>query len=374
MAATNERTKLLSLETLPVEMQVDIACHLDFASFDNLLLANTWFRTLLTGYWVSILQKIIEREFSPGDGFVQSFSSVPDGSSSRSTETTKGEELGLFLMGVATRKDGMAIVLNFCRSVKLWEEEFQRIRFAQSPVKSRPLKEHEWERFRRALYFWRWFAQCFHQDGRIAWSPNGLHTHKWRVMMARLSTAEHHEASDMWKAIEYAVGRWVCPSVKRVRALFDNKLSQEEAERIGWGEYEENRLIRGTIMRLSPEDILHLLVYRHRYATKASVIQFIRLRNPRIEEGIEAFSRGISYAQCVTKMGGNGYPFTLQFPFGYGGILDDTHPEEEKRITHSADGWKGDGDLPLYPIPLSVRGRLVSNGGHDFCHLSRWAR
>ena len=33
----------------------------------------------------------------------------------------------------------------------------------------------------------------------------------------------------------------------------------------------------GTIMRLRPEEVLHLLVFRHRYATKSSVMQFIEL-------------------------------------------------------------------------------------------------
>ena len=35
------------------------------------------------------------------------------------------------------------------------------------------------------------------------------------------------------------------------------------------------------MMKLLPDDILHLLVYRHRYATKSSVIDFVRFRHPR---------------------------------------------------------------------------------------------
>lgn len=58
-------------------------------------------------------------------------------------------------------------------------------------------------------------------------------------------------------------------------------MSKEEATRIGWGEFSDNREIIHTMMKLPPEDLLHLLVYRHRYATKASVIRFVRLRHPR---------------------------------------------------------------------------------------------
>ncbi len=35
------------------------------------------------------------------------------------------------------------------------------------------------------------------------------------------------------------------------------------------------------MMKLGPEALLHLLVYRHRYATKGSVVQFVRLQHPR---------------------------------------------------------------------------------------------
>ncbi len=49
---------------------------------------------------------------------------------------------------------------------------------------------------------------------------------------------------------------------------------------MGWGDVVENRDVLDTMLKLAPEDILHLLAYRHRYATKASVVQFIRLRHP----------------------------------------------------------------------------------------------
>ncbi len=35
------------------------------------------------------------------------------------------------------------------------------------------------------------------------------------------------------------------------------------------------------MMKLGPDALLHLLVYRHRYATKGSVVQFVRLQHPR---------------------------------------------------------------------------------------------
>jgi hypothetical protein len=58
-------------------------------------------------------------------------------------------------------------------------------------------------------------------------------------------------------------------------------LTREEGARVGWGDVPENLDIVDTMMKLRPEDVLHLLVYRHRYATKASVVQFVRLKHPR---------------------------------------------------------------------------------------------
>lgn len=58
-------------------------------------------------------------------------------------------------------------------------------------------------------------------------------------------------------------------------------LTREEGARVGWGDVTENADIVSTMMKLSPEDLLHLLVYRHRYATKGSVVQFVRLQHPR---------------------------------------------------------------------------------------------
>jgi hypothetical protein len=61
----------------------------------------------------------------------------------------------------------------------------------------------------------------------------------------------------------------------------DKFLPKEAGARIGWGDYPINSDIVNTMMKLLPDDILHLLVYRHRYATKSSVIDFVRLRHPR---------------------------------------------------------------------------------------------
>lgn len=328
---------ITSLEGLPVEITVDIARHLDFASFDRLLVVSTRFRAILTGYWVGILRVIIERDFSPHDGFMHSFLGLTDQPSS--SDVSK-DELGLWLMGFARRAKGLGEILNYCRSVKIWEGEFQRLRFYCCPEDCRALGEHELRRLRGGLYVWRRFARCFH--GQRMWGGGGGDVQQWSCVMGKLSMTQLHELNDMWETICAAVGRDLCPSVPAVRLLLDN---EEAASRIGWGDTPENSLILSTIMRLSPEDILHLLVYRHRYATKASVVQLIRMRNPWIEESTETFSTAIMYAthERPKLTGTPNLPFPVPgFPGRYGGIVDHERTEtEEARVAHSVwNGWE----------------------------------
>jgi hypothetical protein len=124
------------------------------------------------------------------------------------------------------------------------------------------------------------------------------------------------------------------------------------------------------MMKLQPDDLLHLLVYRHRYATKASVIRFVRLRYPgyvlwppwrclgqswlteslrRIEDSVESFREAIidvMIERRVTPF----RPFPQPgFPEACGGILDHGDAEGEAlRAVHSADGGSGIQDYPQW--------------------------
>jgi hypothetical protein len=138
-------------------------------------------------------------------------------------------------------------------------------------------------------------------------------------------------------------------------------LPEEEGSRAGWGDGAENDDILGTMMKLRLDEILHLLVYRHRYATKQSVIQFIRSRHPRyvslplclttpldhnnhltlllrIEDSIEGFTRAFLDVLLERNLS-IFWPFPcVGFPSLDGGILDYEEPKTERlRATHSAD-------------------------------------
>ncbi|KAK4228386.1 hypothetical protein QBC38DRAFT_156092 [Podospora fimiseda] len=242
------------MDTLPVEIIVEIASNLTFASFGRLILVNTRLRSILSTHWTVVLGKIIRKEFTPYDGFL------------RALQVDGKESLGKVVGGFQS-------VLNFCRVIKLWEGEFQRL-------KCESFGEEEFKRMREGVYLWRRYALDFH--GR--WDRDDSR------FMRGLEREELCGLKEVWGVVREGVGREVCPSAEKVIEQSGNSLSIAEAERIGWGEGTENDHVLATIMRLMPEDILHLLIYRHRYASKTSVIQFARLRNPWIENSMETLS------------------------------------------------------------------------------------
>ncbi|KAK4164999.1 hypothetical protein QBC43DRAFT_288211 [Cladorrhinum sp. PSN259] len=274
-----EQVKVV-IDDLPVEIMVEVASNLDFASFDNMLLVNKRLRSILETYWAVILRKIIEDEFEPDDGFLAALD--------HGQVTFKHG-----VQSLASVEGGMQSALSFCRVVKLWEGEFQRLRFFDLPAEQcRSFLPHELQGLRQGLYIWRKYALRFHQgkgkrNRNVLWLKDIEDRCKF---MRQFSAAQLDDAGEVWHIVKLAVGREVCPSVKSVMKQSGNTLRRAAAERIGWGEGAENDHILSTIMRLLPEDILHLLLYRHRYATKTSVIQFARMRNPWIEESTETLS------------------------------------------------------------------------------------
>lgn len=108
------------------------------------------------------------------------------------------------------------------------------------------------------------------------------------------------------------------------------------------------------MMKLSPEDVLHLLLFRHRYATKASLVQFIRLKNPSIEQSIETFSEAIMRTihereMMIASEGGQDalepgvyFPQPSGFPCRWGGVIDYRNRQLEKlREVYDKDAGKG---------------------------------
>ncbi|KXX80673.1 hypothetical protein MMYC01_202113 [Madurella mycetomatis] len=401
-AASQPGNRTLHLEDLPVETMIEIISHLDFEAFDNMLRVNRRHRSVIESYWSSILPGIIAHEFAPVEGFFHAFESavspgnklhVGDFPFEVGNICSHPPKLGLhrqFLNGRPSSLSaarGLHSLLNFCRVIRRWEMEFPCLRFSDHPEYSRSLRPHERCRLRQGLYVWWRFARRFHgSPAQLEHSDVLDHYCAYRscerrpecspevrrAFMRQLSTTQLHDVYDMWATIRSAVGREVCPSVAVVREWSGNSLTRAEAARIGWGDPVENDHILATIMKLRPDDILHLLVYRHRYATKGSIVQFVRLRHPRIEDSIETFSEAAIdvIRERENMLGPDDMYFPLSgFPRPYGGIVDHETPEtEELRVVYNTDAGSeryhyppSRHDIDRYMASTVPLGRLVAS-------------
>ncbi|KAK1761135.1 hypothetical protein QBC47DRAFT_22220 [Echria macrotheca] len=272
-------------------------------------------------------------------------------------------------------------VMKACRLTKAWEKEFHRLRFA-CPHHRRTLQTHELQRLRHGLYVWWRYASSFHDTAQPLGDEHSDSTVARMEFVRQFSTSQLHEIRDMWETIKSAVGREICPSIAAVQRQSGNVLSWAEAARVGWGDQGENLLILGTLMKLRPEDILYLLVHRHRFATKASIIQFARFKNPWIEDSVETLTDSVQWAlwererQLVVEYGPRAldrrwyFPPRGYFPRPWGGIVDYKRAESEQlRDVYNRDTGAGvtywideHGGLRRY-VGLVPTGRLVVGQG-----------
>ncbi|KAK4216192.1 hypothetical protein QBC37DRAFT_280095 [Rhypophila decipiens] len=404
------------LMDLPNELINEILSNMDIETLFQMSRVNRLLNKIISMHWPSILSPILERDFTPveplfrvfdvctskaltaldpfcdGDVFIgdrlvasSSFSSgvngrCDDGAAQGCSEDIKNWTTRLSL------NDGLA-VFKVCMAVKRWEREFARFRFAGHSEHSRTLRPHELERLRLGLYVWWRYARYFHapfcfddefggcgfEDQRRFWLRRPHVSPDIRCnFMRQYSTTQLHVISDVWNTIRSAVGRDVCPSIATVRE-WDYDMSRADASSIGWGDSVENDVILATMMKLSPEDVLHLLISRHQYATKASLVQFIRLKNPSIEQSIETFSEAIMLTINERELAivSEGDPDALEpgvyfpqpsgFPCRWGGVVDYRDAVLEKlREVYDNDAGKGihyciGEELPDLPSVIYVK-------------------
>ncbi|KAK0708989.1 hypothetical protein B0T26DRAFT_654380 [Lasiosphaeria miniovina] len=372
-----------TLEALPVETINEILSNVDDDSLIQVMRVSKYLRKIVQTNWADILRPIIERDFSPAEAFFRVFDVCSSNLVSAFDLFHDGDvRFGGQLMCRRSPEEGLTRVLKLCRTIKQWEVEFQRLRFVYHPQHSRTLRPHERQRLRQGLYTWWRFSRYFHSSYHFEGTED-LHRFWLRRpespdvrcnFVRKFSTTQLHELFDMWQTIRAAVSMEICPSIVHVR----EQLSRAEAARIGWGDPIENDHILATIMKLCPEDILHLLVHRHRYATKTSVIQFVRLSNPFIEDSIEMFTQAIEVVlwerekMLVAENGDDAlepdmyFPSSSGFPRRYGGIIDHRKAATERlRATYSHDAGKGTHHFvfprAMYILATIPVGRLVPN-------------
>ncbi|KAK3314929.1 hypothetical protein B0H66DRAFT_605850 [Apodospora peruviana] len=365
------------LMDFPVEMLIEILSSMDVDTLFRMSHVNRRLKEIVTMHWPSIFMPIIKRDFSPVELLFRVFD-VCSGKAVTALDhicdgdVFFGQQLVCSHRGCGKDVDSRwttqlssndaLTVFKVCLAVKKWEREFHRLRFARYPQYSRSLRPHELERLRLGLYVWWRFARYFHggfqfdegfEDQGRFWLRRPDSPDIRCNFMRQYSTTQLHEIMDVWNTIRSAVGREVCPSIVTIREQSDNMLSRAEASRIGWGDPIENDFILATIMKLRPEDILHLLVFRHRYTTKQSLIQFIRLKNPWIEQSIETFTEATETVlrererMLIDEKGSDALDPGLYFPqsgfpFRHGGVVDHGDRNIERlRAKYAHDAGKG---------------------------------
>ncbi|KAK0705203.1 hypothetical protein B0H67DRAFT_649558 [Lasiosphaeris hirsuta] len=401
----------LNTESLPVETIIEILRNLDIESVWAITQVSRRLRRIIEANWTVIIRPIINKELSPIDEFLAVFglgvsSGWPEEDISDNDETASavededndvyGSEDGLVDFGRAfdmMENDDWAIVrprtatrttipntwewdlpfskiMGVCRTVKGWEREFHRLRFLNHTHR-RTLREHELQRLRHSLYAWWSYSGYFHEHR----SPRGICEVPWArgtddlycrsQILRKLSTSQLHELEDMWETVKWAVQTEICPSADLVQMLSGHVVTFEEAQRVGWGEGDENRTIHGTIMKLPPDELLYLLVNRHRFTTKRSIIGFIHQKNPWIEDSVETLTDAIQRAlwererMLVAENGPRALNRRRYFPEynffkfrPWGGILD----YKKSRWEHIRDEHSRDAHMGMYDWAEDNRG------------------
>jgi hypothetical protein len=244
------------LTGLPTEILLDIYQQLDLDGVFNLCATHRTLHELFDKRKASILLPVLVREFSPFDELLQVYTaSVEDLDSRGGLYAPRRVVFKRFLgdtgMVLAPRsehqpavsadavegfitlnKPGKPIIpraqplktvvltendlkplLGYCSLVLRWQARFPQMRWFHEPENCRLLREHEAERFRRAMYRWWLYGFYFHGDfprPRVGLPEPGVDD--VRLSQLRLySTCELVELMDLVETMKDVVLHYLCP-------------------------------------------------------------------------------------------------------------------------------------------------------------------
>jgi len=244
------------LTGLPTEILLDIYQQLDLDGVFNLCATDRTLHELFDKRKASILLPVLVREFSPFDELLQVYTASvedldsrgglyaprrvvfkrflgdtgvvlaprPEQKSTVSVDAVEGfvtlNKLGKPIMPraqplktvVLTVKD-LKPLLSHCSLVLKWQARFPQMRWFHEPENCRLLREHEAERFRRAMYRWWLYGFYFHGDfprPRVGFPEPGVDD--VRLSQLRLySTGELVELMDLVETMKDVVLHYLCP-------------------------------------------------------------------------------------------------------------------------------------------------------------------
>ncbi|KAJ9133554.1 hypothetical protein NKR23_g10671 [Pleurostoma richardsiae] len=320
----------LGLSDVPVEISLLIFRALDMPSAFNLASTNKHFKAILDNHLDSILLPILTRDLSPLDGLLQAIVAKPEDLdrpqsiclSRRIKHKTKllcegdseyDEKTKKFTAPILVELDSNHIkrLQHMYKVVKGWERLFSHYRFVNGEDR-RALLPHESERLRGALYYWMRYAYYFHGNlPRLSpWIPRKDSTDVRCNWLRLLSDPQLHEFEDLWATVRVIVEQAICPSVEFVRKTIGEPLTTADLDKISFGSAQGilmpgltpwsenarwinvNKRIVDTFLKLSPEEILHLVDCRSQYS-KGKLVRMMRTGYPNILQDTQSLTSAL---------------------------------------------------------------------------------
>jgi hypothetical protein len=156
------REQRTRLETLPVEVQCEIFAFCDIEGAVALSQASGKFRLIFVRYFSSIVNEIIERDFTPVESIrnIISYQTIGEEMSGAFVTNSAHHDECLDCSPVIPESSAMRLShcqmmnVEVCRTISGWEAAFPSLRFARHHAGRRSLLPHEAERVRSAICSW----------------------------------------------------------------------------------------------------------------------------------------------------------------------------------------------------------------------------
>lgn len=171
----------------------------------------------------------------------------------------------------------MKKMVKYGKTANRWVELYPRLRWRFNSDNRRLLRAHEQERLRGAIYHHWTYTTLFHSRTFTQYSPDppsaAARDDPRHRLLRTYSTIDHIQLSEFLAHIEQLVELDLYPSDTVVREQYMPAfLPPATLEKMAWGSGNEYRRLVRDIMKLSPEDLLHLV---ENTSTKAERLDFL---------------------------------------------------------------------------------------------------
>jgi hypothetical protein len=254
------------------------------------------------------------------------------------------------LKTVVLTESDLKPLLGYCSLVLKWQARFPQMRWYHEPENCRHLREHEAERFRRAMYRWWLYGFYFHGEfprPRVGLPEPGVDD--VRLSQLRMySTSELVELMDLVETMKDVVLHYLCPRLdpgqdedEGCDSYLYDVVDRPGSLARGWRDQSRWGRIVKTYCKLGPKDLMHLFDNIYSYPRKRLITEAHCLQ-PNLTFDQESISVSI---QCVLdeRQWSSNMP-TLPLD-GLGGVLDWDDERDAERAKFGSDA-SPDGALP----------------------------